>query len=58
MIYQIGSWGTDLEVFLAEQTRKTDIFVYPDSLYSWDKFFALYLLTEGISINCQKKDLY
>ena len=33
-----GSWGTDLELFLAAQILQTDIFVYRDCQQSWNKF--------------------
>ena len=33
-----GSWGTDMEIFLAAQILKTDIFVYRDNFKSWNKF--------------------
>ena len=35
---QVGSWGTDLEIFLAAITLSTDIFVYNDEHQSWLKF--------------------
>lgn len=34
----IGSWGTDLELFLISQILNTDIFVYRDSYQCWMKF--------------------
>lgn len=34
----IGSWGIDIEIFLAAQILKTDIFVYQDNFQSWNKF--------------------
>ena len=34
----LGSWGTDMEIFLAAQLLTTDIFVYRDSLQCWNKF--------------------
>ena len=33
-----GSWGTDLELFLAAQILQTDIFVYRDCQHRWNKF--------------------
>ena len=34
----IGSWGTEMEIFLSAQILKTDIFVYRDNFQSWNKF--------------------
>ena len=34
----LGSWSTDMEIFLAAQILTTDIFVYRDSLHCWNKF--------------------
>ena len=34
----IGSWGTDLEIFLMAQILRTDIFVYKDDERNWMKF--------------------
>ena len=38
MIDRIGSWGTDMELFLAAQILKTDIFVYQEAFHCWNKF--------------------
>ena len=35
---RVGSWGTDLELFLAAQILKTDIFVYKDGEHVWMRF--------------------
>ena len=35
---QVGSWGTDLEIFFAAIILRTDIFVYNDEDQSWLKF--------------------
>ena len=35
---RVGSWGTDLELFLADQLLKTDIFVFKDVNCCWNKF--------------------
>ena len=37
MVDRIGSWGTDLELFLAAKLLKTDIFVYRNSISAWLK---------------------
>ena len=37
---RVGSWGTDLELCLATQILKTDIFVYKDEDLIWNKFSA------------------
>ena len=34
----IGSWGTDLEIFLMAQILRTDISVYKDDERNWMKF--------------------
>ena len=39
-IDRTGSWGTDLELFLAAQLLKTDIFLYKDLGRSWNKYSA------------------
>lgn len=38
MMDRVGSWGTDLELFLAAQLLQTDIFVFKDVLRCWNKF--------------------
>ena len=38
MIDRMGSWGTDMELFLAAQILKTDIFVYQEAFHCWNKF--------------------
>ena len=38
MMDRVGSWGTDLEIFLAAQLLNTDIFVYKDANRCWNKF--------------------
>ena len=38
MMDRVGSWGTDLEIFLAAQLLSTDIFVFKDANRCWDKF--------------------
>ena len=38
MMDRVGSWGTDLELFLAAQLLKTDIFVFKDVNRCWNKF--------------------
>ena len=38
MMDRVGSWGTDLELFLAAQLLKTDIFVFKDMDRCWNKF--------------------
>ena len=38
MMDRIGSWGTDLEIFLMAQILRTDIFVYKDDERNWMKF--------------------
>ena len=45
-----GSWGTDMEIFLAAQVLTTDIFVYRDTLQCWNKF-------SGYGFN-SKKDVH
>ena len=40
MMDRVGSWGTDLELFLAAQILRTDIFVYKDEDHVWNKFSA------------------
>ena len=35
---RVGSWGTDLEIFLAAQLLSTDIFVFKDANRCWNKF--------------------
>ena len=37
-IDRVGTWGTDLELFLCSKLLKTDIYVYRDSISSWLKF--------------------
>ena len=37
---RVGSWGTDLELILAAQIIKTDIFVYKDGEHVWMRFAA------------------
>ena len=37
---RVGSWGSDLELFLAAQILKTDIFVYKDGDHVWNRFSA------------------
>ena len=34
----VGSWGTTLEIFLAAQILKTDIFIHTDCSHRWNKF--------------------
>ena len=43
-IDRVGTWGTDLELFIFAKLLKTDIFVYRDSLSSWLKFRVMDLL--------------
>ena len=38
MMDRVGSWGTDLELFLAAQLLQRDIFVFKDVLRCWNKF--------------------
>ena len=40
MMARVGSWGTDLELFLTAQIVKTDIFVYKDTDHAWSRFSA------------------
>ena len=40
MMARNGFWGTDLELFLAAQMLKTDIFVYVDADHVWKLFSA------------------
>ena len=49
-MHLLGSWGTDMEIFLAVQILTTDIFVYRDSLQCWNKF-------SGYGFN-NKKDVH
>ena len=44
----IGSWGTDLEIFLAAQILKTDIFIYRDCFHNWSRSQGTVLVTNRI----------
>ena len=58
MIDRVGSWGTDMELFLAAQLLKTDIFVYRDYLRSWNKFSGYGFINKHSAHALTEKRIY
>ena len=58
MIDRIGSWGTDMELFLAAQLLETDMFVYQDSSHCWNKFSGYGFIDRHDSHKLTEKRIY